>query len=99
MLTLLERAMLSKSMRLRRVHLKIQLQSLKVRGPNPDLEGAFQAAAKGRVTRLSRSGRRARLRYQKRIADLAIKNRLPSMSEASEFVEAGGAHVLCRKRC
>ena len=27
--------------------LKIQLQSLEVRGPNPDLEGAFQAAAKG----------------------------------------------------
>ena len=27
--------------------LKIQLQSLEVRGPNPDLEGAFQAARKG----------------------------------------------------
>ena len=32
--------------------LKIQLQSLEVRGPNPDLEGAFQAAAKGRVNAL-----------------------------------------------
>ena len=29
--------------------LKIPLQSLEVRGPNPDFEGAFQAAAKGRV--------------------------------------------------
>ena len=27
--------------------LKIQLQSLEVRGPNPDLEGAFQAACQG----------------------------------------------------
>ena len=32
--------------------LKIQLQSLEVRGPNPDLEGAFQAAAKGRASAL-----------------------------------------------
>jgi hypothetical protein len=30
--------------------LKIPLQSLEARGPNPDLEGAFQAAAKGRVS-------------------------------------------------
>ena len=29
--------------------LKIQLQSLEVRGPNPDFEGAFQAAVKGRA--------------------------------------------------
>ena len=32
--------------------LKIQLQSLEVRGPNPDFEGAFQAAVKGRVRAL-----------------------------------------------
>jgi len=29
-------------------------------------------------------------RYPKRIADLAIKNRLPSMYEQSQYVEAGG---------
>ena len=32
--------------------LKIQLQSLEVRGPNPDLVGAFQTAAKGRANAL-----------------------------------------------
>jgi len=32
--------------------LKIQLQSLEVRGPNPDLEGAFQAAARDARMRL-----------------------------------------------
>jgi putative ABC transport system substrate-binding protein len=32
--------------------LKIPLQSLEVRGPNPDLEGAFRDAAKGRVSAL-----------------------------------------------
>ena len=30
------------------------------------------------------------LRYSKRVADLAIKNRLPSMYERSDYVEAGG---------
>ena len=29
-------------------------------------------------------------RYPKRIADLAIKNRLPSMNEGSAYVDAGG---------
>ena len=32
--------------------LKLQLQSLEVRGPNPDLKGSFQAAAKGRANAL-----------------------------------------------
>ncbi len=32
--------------------LKIRLQSLEVRGPNPDLEGAFQSATKGRANAL-----------------------------------------------
>ena len=70
--------------------LKIQLQSLEVRGPNPDLEGAFQAAAKRRTSALITVRNALLNRYPKRIADLAIKNRLPSMSEGSEFVEAGG---------
>jgi len=70
--------------------LKIQLQSLEVRGPNPDLEGAFKAAVKGRATGLIAIRSNASLRYSQRIADLAIKNRLASMHEAIEFVEAGG---------
>jgi len=70
--------------------LKIQLQSLEVRGPNPDLDGAFQTAPKGRANALI-TIRNFRLnRYPKRIADLAIKNRLPSMCEGSQYVEAGG---------
>jgi ABC-type uncharacterized transport system substrate-binding protein len=70
--------------------LKIQLQSLEVRGPNPDFEGAFQAATKARVSALITVNTSLLNRYPKRIADLAIKNRLPSMYEASDFVEAGG---------
>jgi putative ABC transport system substrate-binding protein len=54
------------------------------------LEGAFQAAAKGRVNALVTINIPVLNRQQKQIADLAIKNRLPSMSEGSNFVEAGG---------
>jgi putative ABC transport system substrate-binding protein len=70
--------------------LKIQLQSLEVRGPKPDLEGAFQAVAKGRTTALITIINPVLSRYTTRIAELAIKNRLASMHEASRYVEAGG---------
>jgi len=70
--------------------LKVQLQSLEVRGPNPHLEGAFQAAAKGRASALITIANPVLSRYQKRIAELATKNRLPSIYEASEYVEASG---------
>jgi putative tryptophan/tyrosine transport system substrate-binding protein len=70
--------------------LKIQLQSLGVRGPNPDFVAAFQAAAKGRVNALVSVRAGLLLRYRNQIADLAIKNRLPSMHEGSEEVDAGG---------
>jgi putative tryptophan/tyrosine transport system substrate-binding protein len=70
--------------------LKIQLQSLGVRGPNPDLEGAFQAASKERASALITIRNPILTDYPKQIADLAIKNRLPSMHEGSDYVEAGG---------
>jgi putative ABC transport system substrate-binding protein len=70
--------------------LKIQLQSLDVRGPNPDLEGAFLAATKGRASALITVTNANLFLQQKRIADLAIKNRLPSMYQGSAWVESGG---------
>jgi putative ABC transport system substrate-binding protein len=70
--------------------LKIQLQSLEVRGPNPDLEGAFQAAVKARVRALIATQITVLIPYPKKIAELAIKNRLPLMFESSSNVEAGG---------
>jgi putative ABC transport system substrate-binding protein len=63
---------------------------LEVSGRNPELEGAFQAAAKGRATALITVYTAVFVRYAKRIADLAIKNRLPSMFEGGEFVDSGG---------
>ena len=68
--------------------LKIQVQSLEVRGPNPDLEGAFQAVVQGRTSALI-TVRGPVFVPLKKIADLAIKNRLPSLCEASNYVEAG----------
>ena len=70
--------------------LKIRLQSLEVRGPNADIDGAFQVAAKGRANALITVTNPVLARYQKQITYLAIKNRLPSMYEASAWVEAGG---------
>jgi putative tryptophan/tyrosine transport system substrate-binding protein len=70
--------------------LKIQLQSLQIRRLNPDFEGAFQAAAKGHTRALIPVRGRLFSGYTKRIADLAIKGRLPSMHEGIQYVEAGG---------
>jgi putative ABC transport system substrate-binding protein len=69
--------------------LKIKLQSLEVRGPNPDLEGAFQTAAKGRTDALVAVINPTIHHHWKQIANLAIKNRTPSLCERSDYVEAG----------
>ena len=69
--------------------LMIPLQSLKVRGQSPDFDGAFQTAAKGRVRAIIPIRSVELTRHINRIAELAIKNRIPSMCERSEYVEAG----------
>jgi putative tryptophan/tyrosine transport system substrate-binding protein len=70
--------------------LKMPLQSLAVRGPHPDFEGAFQAAAKGHASALITIRDALINRYRKRIANLALKNQLPSIYEGSEYIEDGG---------
>jgi putative ABC transport system substrate-binding protein len=70
--------------------LKIQFDSIEVRGPDPDLDGAFQAVAKSRANALivvSNSVLRSR---REQIASLALKSRLPSMHEQGEMADAGG---------
>jgi len=69
--------------------LKIQLQSLEVRPPKPDLAGAFRAAAKGRVKALISVRIPPLALYQKQIIGLALQNRLPLMTEHAEWVENG----------
>jgi putative ABC transport system substrate-binding protein len=61
-----------------------------VREPNPDFDGSFQAAAKGRVSGIITITNPLVLRHTKRITELAIKHQLPSMYEGSAWVEDGG---------
>ena len=70
--------------------LKIQLQSIDVSGLNPDLERAFQTAAQGRAGALITVTTAPLFLQRKRVAELAIKNRLPSLYQGSAWVEAGG---------
>ena len=70
--------------------LKITLQAVEVRSSNPDFEGAFHAAARERVSALITVRSGLAITYRQQIANLVIKHRLPSMSEGSDFVEAGG---------
>jgi len=69
--------------------LKLPLQSLKVYGQSSDFEAAFQAALKARVGAIIPIRSVELTRHIKRVAELAIKNRTPSMCERSEYVEAG----------
>ncbi len=70
--------------------LELRLQSLSVRPPNPDFESTFNAAAKARLGAVIAMSYGVLNRHSKRIAELAIKNRMPVMFERSQHVEAGG---------
>jgi putative ABC transport system substrate-binding protein len=69
--------------------LGLELQSLEVRNPG-DLEGAFQAATKERAQALVALRNPVIFNERKRIAEQAIKSRLPAICDDREFVEAGG---------
>jgi ABC-type uncharacterized transport system substrate-binding protein len=70
--------------------MKIAVQTVELRGPNPDLHGAFQAMVKERANALIAVRTSALNRLARQIADLAAKNRLPSMFEFGLYAEAGG---------
>jgi len=68
--------------------LAIQLQSLEVRGPD-DFEGAFQAASKRQARALSVLSGSLMFNNRKRLLDLAVKHRLPTMHTQSLWADAG----------
>jgi len=69
--------------------LGLPLQSLDVQTVS-DLQGAFDAVTKSGVNGLVLLATVPITTHLKLVADLAVKNRLPSIYERSDFVEAGG---------
>jgi putative tryptophan/tyrosine transport system substrate-binding protein len=69
--------------------LGIEVQSLEVRSPN-DFDGAFEAARKEHPDALITVEDPLTFNYQKRIADFAVANQLPSLHGLKEFAVAGG---------
>jgi putative ABC transport system substrate-binding protein len=70
--------------------LGVKLQYLDVRGPN-DFETAFREASKGHAdAALWQVGGNVASDYRKKIAELAVKSRLPAIYEQRATVEAGG---------
>ncbi len=67
----------------------VQLQSLGVRGP-ADLDRAFSAMKKARAGALIVESSSMFFTWRTQLADLALKNRLPTMFAQMEYAEAGG---------
>ena len=78
-----------KEMQLPARQLGLQLQSLEARSPN-DFDKAFEDATKARAGALVILANPVFITNLKRLADLAVKSRLPSILHISEFAEAGG---------
>ena len=68
---------------------KLELRSLAVRGPNPDLAGAFRAAKTAGADALIVVGNPLIAQHAKEVFQLTAKYRLPSMSEERQYVNAG----------
>ena len=79
----------SKIMRMR-ANLKVLLKFLKSERQLADLPKIFQVAVKERVSAIITTSVPLLSVHRKQIADLAVQNRLPLMSESVTVVEAGG---------
>jgi putative ABC transport system substrate-binding protein len=69
--------------------LHIRVQNVEARGPE-EIESAFAAMARERAEALLVTGSSTFLAHRVRLAELAIKGRLPTMLSFRESVEAGG---------
>ena len=69
--------------------LRVQLQPVGARTA-AELEGAFAAMARARAQAVLMLGSAILLAERQRVAELAIKHRLPTMSMIKDIVEAGG---------
>jgi len=78
--------------------LKMHIEPLEVRGPDPDLETTIQGAARPTLGALITINNALVRRYSKRIADLTIKKKLPSMFEGKRLYRGRWPDVLFRQR-
>jgi putative ABC transport system substrate-binding protein len=72
--------------------LKLKIQPLEVLAPN-DLEGVFAAAKKSRAEGMIIVGDPVTFTHRKRVADLALKNRIATIDGRIQFAEAGAMIV------
>jgi putative tryptophan/tyrosine transport system substrate-binding protein len=72
--------------------LNLRLQALELQGSN-DIEPAFHKATKERAGAVLAQGASILLSHRSRVADLAVKNRLPVNYPREEFTKAGGLSV------
>ena len=69
---------------------KLEIRSLEVRGPTPDLAGALQGAKNANTDAVIVVGNPMMSQNLKSLFPLVTKHRLPSMTEEDRYVEAGG---------
>jgi putative ABC transport system substrate-binding protein len=69
---------------------KIELRSFPIKGPNPDLAGAFKSAKTAHIEAVIVVGNALMYQHAKQIFELAAKNELPSMTEERRYANAGG---------
>jgi len=70
--------------------LRVKLQLVEVKAPNPDIEGAFRLMLKDRIGGLVTSPSPAISFHRKKILELTEKNRIPAIHPAEQWANAGG---------
>jgi putative tryptophan/tyrosine transport system substrate-binding protein len=70
--------------------LAVQFQLIEVKGPNPDIEGAFQVMVKERIGALITSPGALITFHLKKILALVEQNRIPAIHPDQQWVNAGG---------
>jgi putative ABC transport system substrate-binding protein len=69
--------------------LGLQVQSLEMRGTNPDLSEIFGSATKSHIGALVPISNPLISSHRKQIVELAIKNRIPTVCDLRSYVETG----------
>jgi putative ABC transport system substrate-binding protein len=76
----------------------LHAQTLRVRRPSPDLEGAFEAARRAQAQAVLVLEMPATIEHRRRIAELAIRHRLPTLFVGS-YEDSGGLIAYGTSRC